>query len=214
MKNNWELKPQELFKNILVFFVSSYFSKNWSAGWSQEGWVASSSTGKKLGPRHGLWCYNLKPMGRVTWNPKQRVPVTQQNRPWSNKRRQIVVYLPSIVNISGMENRRFMLKAVHHLLNLDALMEVFPGAQLIFTHRKLTQVIPSWLSLTELMCYQYGGVPDEQWKRRLVPSYCSLLSATQSFIHWKDTEIWEVPNVQVSNASPVCPWSFYGVWQW
>ena len=68
--------------------------------------------------------------------------------------------------ISDMKNRRYMLKTPLHLLNLHALTEVFPGAQLIFTHRKLTEVIPSFLSLTSTMHEQYGGVADHQWRKR------------------------------------------------
>ena len=68
--------------------------------------------------------------------------------------------------ISDMKNRRYMLKSPLHLLNLHALTEVFPGAQLIFTHRKLTEVVPSFLSLTSTMHELYGGVADHQWRRR------------------------------------------------
>ena len=67
-----------------------------------------------------------------------------------------------------MENRRYMLKAPNHLLHLDALMEVFPGAQLIFTHRKLTEAVPSFFSLTAKFREQYGGVADHNWRRRFL----------------------------------------------
>ena len=67
-----------------------------------------------------------------------------------------------------MENRRYLLKAPNHLLHLNALTEVFSGAQLIFTHRRLTEAIPSFFSLTAAFREQYGGAADHNWKRRLV----------------------------------------------
>ena len=45
-----------------------------------------------------------------------------------------------------MDEHQYLLKAHVHLLNLDALLEVFPDACLIFTYRKMTEVLPSFCS--------------------------------------------------------------------
>ena len=68
--------------------------------------------------------------------------------------------------VSDMDNRRYLLKAPHHLLSLQALTDVFPQAQLVFTYRNLSQVIPSFLSLASTFTEQYGGVLDRKWRKR------------------------------------------------
>ena len=72
----------------------------------------------------------------------------------------------SNVFVSDMDNRRYLLKAPHHLLSLQALTDVFPQAQLVFTYRNLSQVIPSFLSLASTFTEQYGGVLDHKWRKR------------------------------------------------
>ncbi len=73
-----------------------------------------------------------------------------------------------------MEQKRFLLKAPNHLLHIEALLKVFPDAQLIFTHRRLSEIVPSFLSLTKIaMNDVYGGVEDLKWRDRFVTT-----------IHW------------------------------
>jgi len=43
--------------------------------------------------------------------------------------------------------QRWVLKSPFHLFTLDAIAEVFPDAQIIFTHRSPAEAIPSWASL-------------------------------------------------------------------
>ncbi len=68
--------------------------------------------------------------------------------------------------ISDMEKKSFLLKAPNHLLHIESLLEVFPDAQLIFTHRPISQVLPSHISLTKFMIEQYGGTPDIKFQKR------------------------------------------------
>ena len=65
-----------------------------------------------------------------------------------------------------MRSRRYILKTPYRLLNLHALTEVFPGAQFIFTHRKLTEAAPSFYSFMETFFDEYGVVHDTKWKQR------------------------------------------------
>ena len=46
-----------------------------------------------------------------------------------------------------MDKRHFLLKSHLHSLYLEALLDTFPDACLVFTHRDLRQVVPSFCSL-------------------------------------------------------------------
>ncbi len=52
-----------------------------------------------------------------------------------------------LLYISGVNNKRYLLKSHIHLMALDVLMEVFPDANLIFTYRRLTDMVASFASL-------------------------------------------------------------------
>ena len=65
-----------------------------------------------------------------------------------------------------MENKRYLLKAPHHLLHLEAILDVFPDANFVFTHRKLSQIVPSFCSLIIAVNEQFGGTINEKWKKR------------------------------------------------
>ena len=67
---------------------------------------------------------------------------------------------------SDMENKRYLLKAPNHLLHIEAILDVFPDANFIFTHRKLSQIVPSFFSLILAVNEQFGGTPTEKWKKR------------------------------------------------
>ena len=49
----------------------------------------------------------------------------------------------------GDRPRRWVLKSPFHLYNLDALLTVFPDAQIVWTHRDPQTVMGSWCSLAE-----------------------------------------------------------------
>lgn len=53
---------------------------------------------------------------------------------------------------------RWLLKTPAHLEHLDALLEVFPGARVLFTHRDPTRCIASFCSM---MAHAYGMFTDE-----------------------------------------------------
>ena len=69
---------------------------------------------------------------------------------------------------SDMEGKRYLLKSPNHLLHIEAMVDVFPDANFIFTHRNLTKIVPSYLSLLLAMNEQFGGKPDIKWRKRLV----------------------------------------------
>ena len=74
-----------------------------------------------------------------------------------------------------MRNRRYLMKCPAHLSAIDALLEVFPDADLIFLFRPLCQIIPSFLALQRVIIDQGGGTPDEQWKRRFFCFFVSFI---------------------------------------
>ncbi|MGO9242761.1 MAG: sulfotransferase family protein [Bryobacteraceae bacterium] len=52
---------------------------------------------------------------------------------------------------AGQPSARLLVKQPGHLLHLDELLRVFPGAQLLWLHRKPVEVVPSICSLTMRM---------------------------------------------------------------
>ena len=67
-----------------------------------------------------------------------------------------------------MENTRYLLKAPSHSLHVEDIIDVFPDANFIYTHRRLSQIIPSFFSLNISLIEQFGGTTDIKWERRLV----------------------------------------------
>ena len=68
--------------------------------------------------------------------------------------------------------QRWLLKAPQHLHTLDLLLDVFPGAQVILTHREPAQTIPSMASMAHTLWQMYSDNPDpkaagEQWNHRM-----------------------------------------------
>ncbi len=51
----------------------------------------------------------------------------------------------------GQPPRRWVLKSPFHLLNLDALLAVFPDATIVWTHRDPVTALASWCSLVEIV---------------------------------------------------------------
>ena len=60
----------------------------------------------------------------------------------------------------GITGERWVLKAPHHLLRMDTLLRVFPGAQVIQTHRDPLQSIPSIASFIHTLWSIYSNDAD------------------------------------------------------
>lgn len=68
--------------------------------------------------------------------------------------------------------QRWLLKAPQHLHTVDLLLEVFPRAQVILTHREPAQTIPSMASMAHTLWQIYSDDPDpklagSQWNQRM-----------------------------------------------
>ena len=68
--------------------------------------------------------------------------------------------------------QRWLLKAPQHLHTLDLLLDVFPQAQVILTHREPAQTIPSMASMAHTLWQMYSDSPDPkaaggQWNSRM-----------------------------------------------
>ncbi|PRA29823.1 sulfotransferase family protein [Pseudomonas poae] len=68
--------------------------------------------------------------------------------------------------------QRWLLKAPQHLHTLDLLLDVFPRAQVILTHREPAQTIPSMASMAHTLWQMYSDNPDPkaagtQWNTRM-----------------------------------------------
>lgn len=60
----------------------------------------------------------------------------------------------------GLTAERWVLKAPHHLLRMDLLLKVFPGAQIVHTHRDPTQSVPSMASFAHTLWGIYSDRAD------------------------------------------------------
>jgi len=72
----------------------------------------------------------------------------------------------------GMSGRRWLLKTPHHLLRMDILLRVFPGVQVIQTHRDPVESIPSIASFIDTLWRIYSDRPDPEaagrsWSERM-----------------------------------------------
>jgi len=72
----------------------------------------------------------------------------------------------------GISGQRWLLKTPHHLLRMDILLRVFPGVQVIQTHRDPIESIPSIASFIDTLWRIYSDQPDPQaaghsWSRRM-----------------------------------------------
>ena len=64
-----------------------------------------------------------------------------------------------------MGNKRYLLKAPHHLMHIEAILDVLPDASFIFTVRRLSKIIPSFCSIISVVNEQFGGTVNEKWKK-------------------------------------------------
>lgn len=72
----------------------------------------------------------------------------------------------------GMNGERWVLKAPHHLQRMQVLLEVFPGAQIIQTHRDPLRSIPSIASFIDTLWRIYSDDADpaeagRTWSERM-----------------------------------------------
>ena len=72
----------------------------------------------------------------------------------------------------GIQAQRWLLKAPHHLLRMDVLLRVFPGAQVIQTHRDPVRSIPSIASFIDTLWRIYSDHADPHeagrtWSERM-----------------------------------------------
>ena len=72
----------------------------------------------------------------------------------------------------GITGQRWLLKAPHHLLRMHILLKVFPGVQVIQTHRDPVQTIPSIASFIDTLWRIYGKDVDataagRSWSERM-----------------------------------------------
>lgn len=72
----------------------------------------------------------------------------------------------------GVTGQRWLLKTPHHLLRMDTLLKVFPGAQVIQTHRDPVQSIPSIASFIHTLWRIYSNDADaaaagRAWSERM-----------------------------------------------
>ena len=74
-----------------------------------------------------------------------------------------------------MKNKRYLLKTPYHLLMLESLLQVYPDAEFIFTHRDITQTIPSFVSLIRHLGQPAGARVDNNFIKRNIAVYRSLL---------------------------------------
>jgi hypothetical protein len=73
---------------------------------------------------------------------------------------------------SRVPDRRLVLKSPDHLWALDALLEVFPDACIVWTHRDPARSVPSYCSLASLNYrVQNGVVPREEMGQRVQQSF-------------------------------------------
>jgi len=68
--------------------------------------------------------------------------------------------------------QRWVLKTPQHLHTLEILLRVFPGAQVILTHRDPAQTIPSMASMAHTLWKMYADAPDpvtvgRQWSAQM-----------------------------------------------
>jgi hypothetical protein len=95
--------------------------------------------------------------------------------------------------------QRWLLKAPQHLHPLHLLLEVFPRAQVVLTHREPAQTIPSMASMAHTLWQMYSDSPDpkaagEQWNSRMARGIRHTMQVRQQHaatrfldIHFADT---------------------------
>lgn len=80
---------------------------------------------------------------------------------------------------------RWLLKTPQHLHGMDVLFKVFPGAQVVLTHRDPAQTIPSMASMAHTLWKMYANEPDArlvgaQWNASMARGIRSAMKARES----------------------------------
>lgn len=96
------------------------------------------------------------------------------------------------------ENKRWILKNPQHMLNLDVLLQTFPDAKLVFTHRDPIKTVGSVMSLAWHFAVQHTDMPCraqirdvwldfcEQMTRRCIASREHIPAAQQLDVQYAD----------------------------
>ncbi|MBX6419500.1 MAG: sulfotransferase [Nevskia sp.] len=87
---------------------------------------------------------------------------TQDQAPAYRYLRRMLQFLQWQKRHRGIEAQRWLLKAPHHLLRMDVLLRVFPGAQVILTHREPEECVPSLASFIHTLWRIYSERADPQ----------------------------------------------------
>ncbi len=95
-------------------------------------------------------------------------------------RTQVYAYLKTMLQFLQWQKRRrgeapaqrWVLKTPQHLHTLEILFQVFPGAQVVLTHRDPAQTIPSMASMAHTLWKLYADAPDaatvgRQWSGQM-----------------------------------------------
>lgn len=95
--------------------------------------------------------------------------------------------------------KRWLLKSPQHLHTLECLIQVFPGAQVILTHREPASTIPSLASFIHTLWQLYSDQADaeavgEQWNRRMARALRHAMDVREHLpagrvldVHFEDT---------------------------
>ncbi|MGF6395094.1 sulfotransferase family protein [Pseudomonas plecoglossicida] len=95
--------------------------------------------------------------------------------------------------------RRWLLKSPQHLHTLELLFKVFPGAQVILTHREPASTLPSLASFIHTLWRLYSDNADalavgEQWNRRMARAMRHAMAVRERLpercvldVHFEDT---------------------------
>lgn len=70
------------------------------------------------------------------------------------------------------EDKRWVLKDPQHMLDLGALLAVFPDAKLVFTHRDPLKTVPSIMSVMWHFAVQHTDQPCRDWLRETWLDFC------------------------------------------
>jgi hypothetical protein len=103
----------------------------------------------------------------------------------------------------GRQGRQWVLKTPLHLGNLDLTAELFPRAKYIFTHRDLSEALPSFCRLTEM----FWRIKMDDVDMHAVGRYCLRLWSQEMNRHFRQREslgasidIYDVMYEHVKNA--------------
>jgi hypothetical protein len=84
----------------------------------------------------------------------------------------------------GRQGRQWVLKSPLHLGNLDLTAELFPRAKYIFTHRGLSEALPSFCRLTEM----YWRIKMDEVDMHAVGRYCLRFWSREMDRHFRQRE--------------------------